>query len=632
MDFFELQDAARRKTSVLVFYYFLAVVAIIVAVYFVVALVFGGRGGWDPGLFTTVAIGTLGVVAVGTLIRTAQLKQGGQAVAEMLGGRPVDASTRNAGERRLLNVVQEMALASGTPVPPVYLLEKEEGINAFAAGFSPGDAVIGVTRGCVEQLSREQLQGVIAHEFSHIINGDMRLNIRLIGVLAGILAIAMIGFGLMRTAAFSGAGYRHSRRREQGNLGMVLLLLGIGLIVVGYIGVFFAKVIKSAVSRQREYLADAAAVQFTRNPDGLSGALKRIGGLERGSKLIAEKAEEASHLLFANGVASFLSTIMATHPALGERIRRIDPSFSGEFDLIETPQQAGTTGPAGMAVASRPTNFVATSHAVMDSIGAPTPTHVAYAAEILKRIPDELRRVVQQPFGARAVVYGLLLDEEDNVRAHQLEHLQQQADEAVYNETLRLLPLLASAGAVSRLPLAEISLSALRQLSPSQYRDFRANVHCLMEADENISLFEYTLQHMLLRHLESAFHRKAATKKSMRSLAVLRPACVDLLSSLAHVGHSDPEQAGHAFEAGMRELFPESAPAAKMTEPSLVAIDGALDELAAAVPNLKRGVMVACIACVVADRQVTVAEAELLRAVADSLGCPVPPLLPPASG
>ncbi len=630
MDFFELQDAARRKTSVLVFYYFLAVVAIIVAVYFVVALAFGSRGGWDPGLFTTVAIGTLGVVAVGTLIRTAQLKQGGQTVAEMLGGRLVDASTNNAGERRLMNVVQEMALASGTPVPPVYLLENEEGINAFAAGFSPGDAVIGVTRGCVEQLSREQLQGVIAHEFSHIINGDMRLNIRLIGVLAGILAIAMIGFGLMRTAAFSGVGYRHSRRREQGNLGMVLLLLGIGLIVVGYIGVFFAKVIKSAVSRQREYLADAAAVQFTRNPMGLAGALKRIGGLEQGSKLLAAKAEEASHLLFANGVTSFLSTIMATHPALRERIRRIDPSFSGEFERDESPERTAAAVPA--AIAGQATNFMAASHTVMDSIGAPTPTHVAYAAEILKRIPGEVRRVAQQPFGARAVVYGLLLDEEDNVRAHQLEHLQQQADEAVYNETLRLLPLLASAGAVSRLPLAEISLSALRQLSPIQYRDFRANVQRLMEADENISLFEYTLQHMLLRHLESAFDRKAAARKSVRSLAALRPACVDLLSSLAHVGHSDPEQAGHAFEAGMRELFPESAPAAKMTEPSLVAIDGALDELAAAVPNLKRGVMVACIACVVADRQVTVAEAELLRAVADSLGCPVPPLLPPASG
>lgn len=625
-----MQDVARRKTGALMYYYALAVVAIIVAVYFTVALVFGSQGGWDPALFTTVTIGTLSVVAVGTLIKTAQLKQGGQAVAEMLGGRPVDASTRNSGERRLLNVVEEMALASGTPVPPVYLLEQEEGINAFAAGFSPGDAVIGVTRGCVEQLSREQLQGVIAHEFSHIINGDMRLNIRLIGVLAGILAIAMIGFGLMRAAAFSSYGHRHSRRREQGNAGMMLLLLGIGLIVVGYIGVFFAKMIKSAVSRQREYLADAAAVQFTRNPDGLAGALKQIGGFEQGSRLLADKAEEASHLLFANGVTSFLSTIMATHPPLRERIGRIDPSFSGDFEGIKSLAPAGTASPT--AIAGQPANFIADTNVVMDSIGAPTAAHVIYAAELLKRIPDDVRRASQQPFGARAVVYGLLLDKDDTVRAHQLEHLHQRADEAVYNETLRLLPLLDSIGAEFRLSLAEISVSPLRQLSSGQYAEFRTNVQCLMEADDSISLFEYTLQHLLLRHLESAFGGKAAVAKRVRSLAALRPACIDLLSILAHVGHSDQAQVRHAFEVGMHELFPESKRAATMTDPSLAVIDSALDDLAAAVPILKRSVVAACIACVLADEQVTVTEAELLRAVADSLGCPVPPLLPGISG
>ena len=206
-----MQEAARRKTSLLIIYYFFAVAAIIVAVYFTVVLVFGSREGLDPGLFLSVVIGTLAVIAVGTLIKIAQLRQGGPAVAEMLGGLLVDASTRNSGERRLLNVVEEMALASGTPVPPVYVLEQEEGINAFAAGFNPGDAVIGVTRGCVENLSREELQGVIAHEFSHIINGDMRLNIRLIGILGGILAIAVIGFGVLRAAAFSSFGYRRSR-------------------------------------------------------------------------------------------------------------------------------------------------------------------------------------------------------------------------------------------------------------------------------------------------------------------------------------------------------------------------------------------------------------------------------------
>ena len=620
-----MQDAARRKTSVLIFYYFLALAAIIIAVYFTVALVFGSQGGWDPSLFTTVSIGTLGVVAVGTLIKTAQLKQGGQAVAEMLGGRSVDASTRNAGERQLLNVVEEMALASGTPVPPVYILDQEEGINAFAAGFSPGDAVIGVTSGCVEELSREQLQGVIAHEFSHIINGDMRLNIRLIGVLAGILAIAMIGFGLLRAAALSSFGHRRSRRRDQGNAGMLLLLLGIGLIVVGYIGMFFAKVIKSAVSRQREYLADAAAVQFTRNPDGLAGALKQIGGFEQGSRIQADKAEEASHLLFANGVTSFMSSVMSTHPPLGERIRRIDPIFSGDLERIETVVSGDSSTRADIDVHVE--NLVPDNDGVMDSIGAPTAAHVSYAAAVLKRIPDELRLVAQQPFGARAVVYTLLLDADETVRAHQLEDLQQRADEAVYNETLRLLPLLPLAGAEIRLSLAEICLAPLRRLSSGQYNEFRANIRRLMEADEKISMFEYALQHMMLRHLESAFGRKGMVAKQVRSMKVLRPVCIDLISSLAHVGHSDPAEVEHAFEVGMREILVESEPAATMSEPSLEAIDIALDNLAAAVPKLKRIILAACVACVLADRQVTVAEAELLRAVADSLGCPMPPLL-----
>ncbi len=625
-----MQDAARRKTSFLIIYYFFAVAAIIVAVYFTVALVFGNRSGFDLGLFSTVAISTLAVVAVGTLIKTAQLKQGGQAVAEMLGGMLVDTSTSNSGERRLLNVVEEMALASGTPVPPVYLLEQEDSINAFAAGFSPGDAVIGVTRGCVEQLNREELQGVIAHEFSHIINGDMRLNIRLIGILGGILAIAMIGFGVMRAAAFSSFGYRRSRQRDQGNAGMMLMLLGIGLIVVGYIGVLFAKIIKSAVSRQREYLADAAAVQFTRNPDGLAGALKQIGGFEGSSRLLADKAEEASHLLFANGVTNFLSTIMSTHPPLLDRIRRIDSSFSGDFERVETKASVNAVIPE--SVDGQPAQFVADADVIIGSIGAATPAHVVHAAAMVKRIPQEVRMAAQQPFGARAVVYGLLLDEEEPVRAHQLEHLRQWADEAVYNETLRLLPLMSSVGAELRISLLEISLAALRRLSSSQYRDFRSNVQHLMEADEHISLFEYTLQHMLLRHLEGAFAEKGAVTKQVRSMVSLRPACIDLLSSLAHVGHSDAAEVGHAFDVGMRGIFPESKSVVTMTEPSLSVIDGALDDLAAAVPKLKRRVVKACVACVLADRQVTVAEAELLRAVADSLGCPVPPLLPDISG
>ena len=312
MDFFDLQDAARRRTNILVVYYVLAVFAIAISVYLVIVAMFNRDPFgfyWDLGLFLTVVLSTLAVVGVGTLIRGLQLKQGGQVVAEMLGGSLADSLSKDISVKRLVNVVEEMALASGTPVPPVYILEDETGINAFAAGFSTGDAVIGVTRGCLDNLNREQLQGVIAHEFSHIINGDMRLNIRLMSVLAGILSIATIGYVLLRTAAFSSHRYRR-RESRGGREALLFIMLGIALIVVGYVGVFFAKVIKSAVSRQREYLADASAVQFTRNPQGLAGALKVIGGLASGSKMVSEHAEEASHLFFASGVTSLFSNII----------------------------------------------------------------------------------------------------------------------------------------------------------------------------------------------------------------------------------------------------------------------------------------------------------------------------------
>ena len=627
MDFFQHQEVARRKTTLLVLYYGLAVVAIIFAVYLAVTLICGCPL-WDPQVFIFVAFVTLAIVGVGTLIKVFQLRQGGHAVAEMLGGRRVDPATTSSSERRLLNVVEEMAIASGTPVPSVYLLDEEQGLNAFAAGFNPSGAIIGVTQGSAQEFSRDELQGVIAHEFSHILNGDMRLNIRLIGVLFGILSIATIGFGLMRVVAFGGRATRGSRKGSGCKLAIALLLLGISLIVIGYIGVFFAKVIRSAVSRQREYLADAASVQFTRNPAGLANALKRIGGFTKGSKLLSNKAEEASHLFFANGVTSFLSGLLATHPPLRERIRRIDPSLSRELEGIEVPEPSPALPAASSPVAASALSKITVSPGeVMASIGAPQPAHLAYASNLIKRIPVELQQAAREPFGARAVIYSLLLDADKVVYDHQLTQLRDSADPAVYAETVRLAPLVSAGGPELRLPLAELVLPVLRNLSPAQYEDFRANVRRLVKADSRISLFEYTLQHTVLRHLGVAFQQPARRDGSARFLRPLKPACIVLLSALAHAGHKRAAEAGRSFQIGMRELFPKIAREDAMIKPSLAAVDQALDRLAPATPRLKRKIMAACVSCVVADTEVTREEAELLRAVGDSLDCPMPPLL-----
>ena len=341
MDFFEDQEDARRKTGRLVALFVLAVLSIIASVYAVVsgALVYatGEAQFWRPELFLAVVATTVAVVALGSLYKIAQLRGGGRVVAETLDGKLILSDSVDPQERKVLNVVEEMAIASGTPVPPVYVMQQETGINAFAAGYGPGDAVIGVTRGCIEQLSRDELQGVIAHEFSHILNGDMRLNIRLIGVLNGILIIGIIGYTVMRVMFYSGSG-RSRNGGKGGGAAMAMLVVAVGLMVVGFLGTFFGNMIKAAVSRQREYLADGSAVQFTRNPTGVAGALKRIGAYAKGSTVATPRAVEASHMFFARAIKSGFSSMLATHPPLEERIRRIDPGWDGTYPEKRLPE------------------------------------------------------------------------------------------------------------------------------------------------------------------------------------------------------------------------------------------------------------------------------------------------------
>lgn len=329
MDFFEHQDKARRHTTLLVVYFVLAVACIIASVYLASLLIFYGAqsqtpGGppqelvlWNPLLLLYSALGTLGVVGLGSLYKTATLAKGGSVVAESLGGRLVDLNPPDPDERQLRDVIEEMAIAAGVPVPKIYVLDAEHGINAFAAGHAPGDAAIGVTRGCMTLLDRDELQGVIGHEFSHILNDDMRLNLRVMGLLYGILCLAVMGQILIYSRG------RGSKGRNP------MLYLGLALIVIGAIGVFFGRLIQAAISRQREFLADASSIQFTRNPAGLSGALQKIGGA--GSRVESAHAGEASHMFFSNGLAKPFLGMLATHPPLEVRIRAIDPGWDGQF-------------------------------------------------------------------------------------------------------------------------------------------------------------------------------------------------------------------------------------------------------------------------------------------------------------
>lgn len=646
MDFFEAQDEARRSTLLLVGLFTLAVLALIGLANL---LVMGVIQSWDRAtdpyvralapafdwhLFIAVSAGVLAIVAAGTLYKLSVLSGGGRVVAEALGGRPIPRDTDDPLEKRLLNVVDEMAIASGTPVPPVYVLPREKGINAFAAGLDPGDAVIGITRGAVVQLDRDQLQGVIGHEFSHILRGDMRLNVRLMGMIHGILMLGLIGQYLLRSMRFGG------RRGARG--GVPVFALGAGLMALGYGGTFFGNLIKAAVSRQREFLADAGSVQFTRNPGGIAGALKRIGGLSWGFRVMSPAAPAASHMLFGPGVQPILGFISGflfdTHPPLDARIRRLDRRWDGNFDTrpaLPDPKDgdglpAGEEGRQVRRVMGAVLATAATVDAVgaVARIGAPDEGHIAQAQAILGQIPEDVRAATSDPYGARAVIYALLCDHDGGVEGgvldRQLSRLDAHADTGVAELTRTLRPAVQKLDARLRLPVVDLCLPALKALSVPQLKMFAGNLLALMHADERLSLFEWCLARVVRHHLERAHRPGPPMREAKLHIAHAREACRVLLSTLAWADAPTPEAAHAALSEAQRYLM---LPGLTLlgADTDLKALDGALHKLATLGPLHKRRLLKACIACIHADGKVSPEQAELLRAVSDALDCPMPP-------
>ena len=642
-NFFENQDAARRNTKRLVLLFCLAVVAIAGMLYLLAILLAGvespdPRTGqtaisplwWQPDLALGVAIATAVVVGGGSLYKIVQLKSGGSVVAEALGGSPIAPGTLDTDERRLLNIVEEMAIASGIPTPPVYLLRDEDGINAFAAGFAPADAVIGVTRGCVQRLSRDELQGVIAHEFSHILSGDMGLNIRLMGVIHGILVIGIIGYFLLRSSFHAGSR-RRSNSRD--NSGMWIVAAGLGLMVIGFLGTFFGNLIKASVSRQREFFADASAVQFTRNPAGIAGALKAIGGYEGGSILASPNAPEASHLFFSQGLRGGLQMLFATHPPLEERIRRLDPYWEGGTRPERARAMgAAATGTAAFAAggsgADAATRSASARGSAIAQVGQPTAEHIAYAAALVRQLPPAVAAAARAPYGARAVIYALLINREDGPRGRQLAQLARFGEAGIDRETRRLLPEIEALEARFRLPLIDIALPSLCALSADQYQAFKTNLRALVVADEKIELFEWALQRMVFTHLRPHFERVRPPRSRHISPHKLSEPCAVVLSILAHAGSPSESSIRSAFAIGASQLPAIGTALLPRERAGLRELDRALGILLDADPTTRQQVLSACAACISADRRVTQAEGELLRAIASGIGCPMPPLLP----
>ncbi len=635
MDFFQHQDDARRRTGWLLCLILLSVVAIIVAIYLPIALLVGRPPDtgvvtwWHPRLAGGVAAFVVTLVVGAMILKRREIDGSGTWVAQRLGGTPVRLATTDPRERQLINIVEEMAIASGISLPLLFVLNAERGINAFAAGLGQRDAVVAVTRGALEHLERAQLQGVIAHEFSHVLHGDMRLNMHLIGILAGIAGVGHLGAALAR----AGGGRRPGRwnNDDDGHGKGDIMALGLGslLYLVGGIGLLFASLIKAAVSRQREFLADAAAVQFTRHPEGLAGALVAIANHDQHALVMAPAAPELSHFFFGAALKTSWLSWAATHPPVTDRVRRLAPHLLAQIGaasrtplpsgLNESGLAAGLVGP-GASIHHDP-------NLVVDEIAAPTAASMARSATLLSALPDVLRAGVRQPVTALATIYLLLLDPDPTERDRQGGILNSQVNVAVLQDLRRLWPEVRQLSPELRLPLVELAMPALSALAPAQRARCLHVIDELALSDANLDLFELALQRVVRSHLVKA----RANRGPGVSLDRVRAQAHTLLSAIARAGHPDDPAAAKASiargashlgapGAAMRELVPEARSKAGR-------VGAAMDALARCAPADKRRLVDACAHAVLADDHVTVEEGELLRAVCATLGCPLPPVL-----
>lgn len=611
MNFFDHQDTARQRTGLLVFLFSLAVVTITGLVSVLSIGIYYGVTGehFDQETALTYVLlcvaGVLLVVAISSMVRLSALtSNGGRGVAESIGGKLISSNTLDAKHRQLLNVVEEMAIASGIPVPPVYVMQEERGINAFAAGMSIDDAVIGVTQGALDSFTRDELQGVIAHEFSHILNGDMRLNTRLIGVLFGITCIAHFGHLVLDNTHHTSRVSRSSSDSDKGFA--VIMLIAIICLVLGWIGTLFGSMIKAAISRQREFLADASAVQFTRNDQGIAGALKKIGSHMAGSSLNTKASDEMSHMMFGQSKLSGFSGLFATHPPLEERIRRIEPGWDGSFSQSS----------------HRPTTSFENDNVSGFTSGTSTQPEKPTTAELsevgqqlLNQLPSELVDIAREPYSARFIAFALIFDGSELQREMIKSHIPNVSQAQLLPWLDYDLPLHL------RFPLLELSIPALKSLSEGQKNRLCQVLRELSQTDDHYSLAEWCVINLLEKQLLESY----GCTKQIQSLKQLKESVFWLLRELAWVSHSQPEDAQRAFSSALTCLGfndAELQPANKNWGLNRAA----LELLLQLKPKSRRLFVKACRLAIESDGKVTVAEGELYRVIACFLEVPEPPL------
>lgn len=642
MNFFERQAEARRLSRRLILLFAAAVLTIVVAVDAVVVVLIamfanGAEQRFAPlqasdhlNAIAVTSVVVLAVIAIASAYKTRGLSAGGGAVAKSMGGVRVSPTTTDPQHKRLLNIVEEMAIASGLPVPEVYVLEHEDGINAFAAGYTPARAAIAVTRGALDNLNRSELQGVIAHEFSHVLNGDMRLNTRLIGLLFGILVIALAGRTVLRLAPRGGS-------RKNGGAIAAILLAAFAIMVVGYIGLFFGRLIQAAVSRSRERLADASAVQFTRDPQGLRGALVKIGAVTSGSRLQDADAENVAHLLFAPSATRWF----ATHPSLEDRIKSIDPTFrANEFERVRAAlmsRQEAMTPPETEAAAAPASSrdkldkLVAGSIAVTPAILAqltatPNAEQIAMAHTLRESLPDAIANAAHDARDATAVLFALALDADVDAQSRQLKFIAAQLGEDTSAKVSQFLQETRTLNPLLRLPALQHVLTALRQLGREERTRFLACLNGLLQREGRVSVEQYAVRKLAQVHLHDL--QTARPSPAAATLHGKEAEIGLLLSVLAQVGHTDPMAIRRAYDAGIQLIYPRSNRAHSHPGNWAAQLDVALTKLDRLMPAAKELLLQAMTKTIAHDGMLTVREVELLRTICATLHCPAPVIAP----
>ena len=645
MDFYARQAAARRQSRWLVIGFVLSLLAVALALDLVLFTFLAKSGSEEiaagpldcaalnPGtaIFSTLLV--MGVLGLASLYKTMELRGGGGVVARSLGGVLVAQDTTDLKRKRLLNIVGEMAIASGVPMPEVYVLEQEAAINAFAAGHTPANAAVTVTQGALEQLNRDQLQGVIGHEFSHILNGDMRLNVQLMGWVFGLFVIALIGRLILN----------FSPRDRRGNNGWIAL--GVAVMVLGYVGLFFGRLMQAAVSRQRERLADASGVQFTRNPQGLKEALVKIAAMPEGSVLTTPHAEQAAHMFFAEG----LNRALATHPPLLERIRELDPQFDeseiarvaaemarapATDDDVRSADRGPDVGsiaqgfgvePASAAVSpgSAQGGFqsVPARASVASLVGTMDAMHIERAQAVHTALPDVVREF-QSPGRAQAFVIALLLSKAPEIRQRQFALLGSSLSVGNFAVIQQIAPRVDAIDPTLRLPALQSIFPALRRAPLTERRMLAQLVTALIHADARVDVFEFSLAKLLETLLSDEV--SARVPHGTLSLDDVQGDINVLFAALAQLGSQDEHNARTAYEAGITAVLPMRRPDYRPLADWPRQLSDALARLEQLSPLAKKTLIDGLVKTITSDEVMTEAESELLRTVCALLHCPLP--------